>query len=142
MPSSLFSPPPTRGFKGRTKELERLTTLLNSKTVSMIVIEGISGIGKTALSAHFAAKTRQQEYTPFWVDCREDTSFDSVASALATFARSDKNDLLANLLEDVTIKLEERLVRIAAGIAEYRYSLFFDDYHLVTDPLVNRLLQG
>jgi hypothetical protein len=141
VPSTFFYPPPIRGFKGRTEELKHLTSLMGNKTVSMIVIEGISGIGKTALTAHFARTIEQKEYLPFWMDCREDTSFDTVTSALATFARNNNNDLLADLLENVNINLEDRLARIAAGIAESKYGLFFDDYHLVTDPMINRLLQ-
>jgi len=141
MPHRLFSPPPTRGFKGRSNELERLGTFLDNENISMVVIEGISGIGKTALSAHFASTIKKQDYRSFWLDCREDTSLDSIASALAAFARDNNDELLADLLEDVTLSLEDRLLRIAAEIADFRYALFFDDYHTVADPLVNRLIQ-
>jgi tetratricopeptide (TPR) repeat protein len=140
IPPVTFSPPPTRSFKGRTRELTRLTDLLNNPAVSMVVIEGISGIGKTALCARFAGELVRHEYLPFWFDCRDDTSFDSVSSALAAFARFNADDPLADCLEDVTVSLEDRLARIAAVAGGRRYALFLDDYHLVADVLVNRAL--
>jgi tetratricopeptide (TPR) repeat protein len=140
-PSALFTPPPARAFKGRAHELSRLTGFLHSPNVSVVVIEGISGIGKTTLAAHFAATVAQQSHSVFWLDCREDTLFDSVTSALGHFARAGGNEALADTIEDVTLNAEERLVRIAAAIGEHKFALFFNDYHLVRDPSVNRLLQ-
>ena len=108
--------------------------------LSVIVLEGISGIGKTALAARFASSAPHCGYEPFWLDCRSDTSFNSVTSALASFAQSSGHDGLAQALEDPGGTLEERIARISAGVAEHALALFFDDYHLVTDPLVNRLV--
>jgi Cdc6-like AAA superfamily ATPase len=102
VPNMLFSPAPIKGFKGRAKELKRLIMFLNNKTISIILIDGISGIGKTALAIHLA-DTLKQENTSFWIDCREDTSFDSITYGLAIFAKNNGNESLSNILEDVTV---------------------------------------
>ena len=141
VPPLLFSPPPIKGFKGRTEEIKRLVSLIESNTTAIIIIEGISGIGKTALAAHLATHIKQYGYTPFWIECRADTSFDSIISALSVFAYSNGEDVLASIVEDVTVSIEEHIARIAAVIAESKYLLFFDDFQFVTDPIVNRLLQ-
>lgn len=140
-PASLFYPPPSRGFRGRSKELGRLQGFLTKKSVAIIIIEGISGIGKTALSAHFASTVSRNEYRAFWMDCRPDTSFDSIISALAIFERHNGNTGLADILEDVTVSMEDRIGRVAAAFADEKILLFLDDYQLVRDPLANRLLQ-
>lgn len=140
-PVALFSPPPSKGFRGRSKELERLDSLLTKKTIAVIIVEGISGIGKSALAAYFASTVHRHQYHAFWMDCRPDTSCDSVISALALFERHNGNAALADILEDVTLSMEDRIARVAAACAAEKTVLFFDDYQLVRDPLANRLLQ-
>lgn len=137
----LFSAPRIKGFKGRKHELDLLVQLLNNQNISLVVVEGISGIGKTALTAYFSNTISQHGYESFWLDCREDTSFDSVTSALLAFACRNNNVELSDFLENVTLNLADRISGISAEIADSRYALFFDDYHVVNDPLVNRLLQ-
>jgi tetratricopeptide (TPR) repeat protein len=141
LPAALFFPPPSKGFKGRSKELERLEVLLAKKSVAIVIIEGISGIGKTALSSQFASTVDRFGYRAFWLDCRPETSFDSIISALAAFERHHKNAWLADILEDVTVSMEDRIARTSAALASEKMVLFLDDYQLVRDPLANRLLQ-
>jgi tetratricopeptide (TPR) repeat protein len=139
--SAFFAPPPLRGFEGRGKELKRLNDLFVKKAITVIIIEGIGGIGKTTLLARFAIDIRLRGYVSLWIDCHEDTVFDAITSAAATAARSNGDDLLGEVLEDVVLNVSERINRIAVAFAELKYALFFNDYHLIKDPLVNRLLQ-
>lgn len=137
----LITPPKPKSFKGRNKELKRLISYLHSDTISVVVIEGISGIGKTALAAHFASIAQSYEYKVFWLDCRQETTVDSIVLELARFARSTGDDALAHLLEDVKGDLEDRMVRIATALSQLKYAFFFDDYHLIIDPTVDRFLK-
>jgi tetratricopeptide (TPR) repeat protein len=138
--SPFFTPPPLRGFEGRAKELKRLNDLFASKSITVIIIEGIGGIGKTTFLARFAVDIRSQGYVCLWIDCHEDTVFDSVVSAAATAARTKGEEFLGEVLEDVALNVSERINRIAVAIAEQKYALFFNDYHYIKDPLVNRLV--
>jgi len=140
-PRVLAVPPLAKGFKGRADELQRLTSYLLSETVSVVIIEGISGVGKTTLAAYFASMLTDYEYRAFWIDCREDTSVDSICWYLATFARSNGDHNLADIIEDVNRPQEERLTNIAVALARCKYILFLDDYQFVVNPNVNRFIQ-
>ncbi len=134
-------PPLSKGFKGRIDELQLLTSCLLNKTISIVIIEGISGVGKTCLAAHFASKILEYDYKAFWIDCREDTSIDTIFWNLANFAYHNGNNELANVLEKVDISQEERLTNNAAVLAKFRYALFFDDYQFISNPHINHFIK-
>lgn len=133
--------PVSKGFTGRATELKRLTTFIADPAVTVAVIGGISGIGKTALAAHFAANSHgESDYKSFWLDCRRETTFDALTSRLATFARGQGDELLADVLDDVGGSFDDRILRIAASLSEAKYLLILDDYHLLSDTKVDTLL--
>ena len=129
-----------KGFTGRHKEIEQLEQALKNENISIIIIEGISGVGKTALSAHFALIIEVFDYKPFWLECREDTSIDSIVYKLATFAKFYGNEAISNVLDETT-DFEDRLDRIASILTDLKYAIFLDDYHLIQDLKINRFLQ-
>jgi tetratricopeptide (TPR) repeat protein len=132
--------PGSKGFRGRAEELERLGTHLSNADVSIIVIEGISGIGKSALTKHFASAIAAKIYLCFWYDCRIETTLDSLAWELTKFARSHSLDPLAMMLEASQGSVFERLVSAIDALSHYRVAIFLDDYHLVTDSSIDQFL--
>jgi len=52
-------PADTRMFTGRDEELDRLVALLRERTVVISAIDGMAGIGKTALAVHAAHRMRE-----------------------------------------------------------------------------------
>lgn len=138
--SAVFDPPPVRAFKGRDSESAIFDGYMSASSARVLAIEGISGIGKTALAARFAETARARGYSVFWHECREDTSVDAFGSALRYFAQSLGNAALTSALEDVGLAPDERALRVAVGLAEQKCVVILDDYHLVVDRLLERLL--
>ena len=65
-PSAATAPSPTPDFVGRTAELDRLTTLLTSgHSAAITALQGMGGIGKTALAQQLAAQLNQQQPAHF-----------------------------------------------------------------------------
>lgn len=144
-PAVLFTPvaPPSgKGFKGREEQLKFLSDCLDSKEISIVVIEGISGIGKSALAGQFALHVSKKDYSPCWITCHPETTFDALSFELSGFARAQGFDEAADLLEESRGRFEDRIIRIASALARCRCALFLDDFHLVADPKVDGLLRG
>lgn len=138
--SAIFQPPPVRAFKGRASESAILDGYLSAPSARVLAIEGISGIGKTALAARFAETAQVRGYAVFWYECREDSSVDAFGSALRQFAQSIGNAALTSALEDVGLAPDERALRVAVGLARQTCVVVLDDYHLVVDGFLERLL--
>ena len=131
-----FAPPTSEGFRGRETDLEALRTLLSARR-GIVIVDGISGIGKTALLAAFAASV---ERLVCWLECTAETSFGNLIEAFGAVARARGLHPLANAFDDARGDIETRLQRCAAAIAGSDVFLVLDDYHLVTDPLLDRFV--
>jgi hypothetical protein len=125
--------PSSKGFRGRAAELERLSQHLLRPEVSLILIEGIAGIGKSSLARQFASRVNELGYIPFWHDCHRETTFDGLVWDLSSWARRAGIYSLADALDDSIKQPAHRLHRVADAIAEEPLVLFLDDYHHVTD---------
>jgi len=139
---SIIPPPKPKLFKGRKVELGRLTDYLTNDNISIVVIEGISGIGKTALAARFAASVDKVKYKTFWLDCHQETTLDFITLQLARFARNNGDHAAADLLEDIGGRFDDRIAKISTALAQLNYALFFDDYQYIIDPKVDRFLEA
>jgi hypothetical protein len=125
--------PKSKGFRGRISELHRLKSKLNSDDITIVVIEGISGIGKSALAKHFAATALSETSSPFWYDCHRETTLDGLTWELAKFARKQNREGAAMAFEEPSGTVLERMTRIASALSEQPFTIFLDDYHLVLD---------
>jgi MoxR-like ATPase len=67
-----FAPPNAEGFRGRLADLAELRALLAARR-GIVIVDGISGIGKTALLAAFAASLEERPVC--WMECTAETSF-------------------------------------------------------------------
>jgi hypothetical protein len=115
-------------FVGRGLELARLgaafDTTLEGKP-SWLIVEGRSGIGKTALCSHFAALARARGASVVEGHCREresmgykavDGLIDGIVSVLSAIADDEVEALLPSSISDLTILFPAlRAVRVIAA---------------------------
>ena len=135
-------PPRLEKFRGREPELSHLRQNVLHGSVPIIVVGGISGIGKTALAARLASLIEADGYRVFWRECHPETTLDVVTLELGRVARASGDLGLADVLEEAEESelLDDRLVRIVSALARCRYGVFLDDYHRVVDTRLDRLL--
>jgi ATP/maltotriose-dependent transcriptional regulator MalT len=134
--------PRSKGFRGRATELLRLKRHLENTDVSIVVVEGISGIGKSALAKHFASRIASTTYDCFWYDCRSETTLDFLTWELAKFARKHNYEVAARIFEEPYSAERERVVQLADVLSEQPIAIFLDNYHLVTDIAVDKFLEA
>ncbi len=122
--------------RGRERELARLQNDFATQTI--IVIDGLAGIGKTTLAEAFA-ETLAAKWRAVWVDCRAGMSLESLTGALAIFLGPDDSEF-AKILKARAVSNPERAVDafIAAldRDAEKPIALFLDDFHEASDDQV------
>lgn len=135
-------PPRLEKFRGRERELSHLQQNVLRGSAPIIVVGGISGIGKTALAARLASLIEADGYRVFWRECHPETTLDVVTLELGRVARASGDLGLADVLEEAEESelLDDRLVRIVSALARCRYGVFLDDYHRVVDTRLDRLL--
>jgi len=92
-----FSPPTSEGFRGRSADLEELQVLLSARR-GIVVVDGISGIGKTALLAAFAASLVDRPVC--WMECTAEASFGNLIETFGSVARAKGLHPLADAFED------------------------------------------
>ena len=122
------SPPDVSIFVDRETNLEDLRISLAKK--SMIVIQGIPGIGKSNLAARLKENLKDH-YTTFWYRLSRSDKFLSVARCLAGFLKKNGDPALADYVRNVATKYEDVVELLLRGLQNKNYVLFFDDYHRV-----------
>lgn len=131
----LFEAPETENFVGRPAELRALGSKKN-----IFLIEGIAGVGKTALAARFAEVNRRRNHV-FWHSFKEVDSFGYLVSKLAVFAsRLGSTSLIEYLRaggQDDAVKMD--LVKQA--VDHNNHVLIFDDYQRHGDEKIDGLLR-
>ena len=133
-----FEVPPVQGFVGRMHELE----LCDSGSV--VVIEGIPGVGKTYLAAFYVFLHQEKGKKIFWHTCTEIDSFHYVINKISVFLN---NFGFSNLLEYV--KQGGRDERVCVSLMQQGMGedmiLCFDGFQHVRDERIIslfRLLTG
>ena len=95
----LFSKPPEmKALVNRDAQRAELLEAVNNKHMSVILIEGIAGVGRTALAAWLVGEVNQRGYRVRWVDCREKTgtTLDSILTAISAEVTDLKRGLTQN----------------------------------------------
>lgn len=133
--------PQPKCFRGREHDVARLLEYVDSGIRTLILVEGMSGIGKTTLALRLATLLSDRGYRVCWVDCLSDTTLDEIVRALAGCARGYRDDELADLLDDLSEAPDARTRQIAAALSTRPYALFLDDYHLANTGQIERLLR-
>ncbi len=130
------------GFINRKAELNRLRlSLLKHK--SLVVVEGMIGIGKTTLVGKFCRSwlLHWMGYKIGWVFCAERrVTIKSLARSIALdLGLPRENELYRLLLADVSSELlSDYLIRY---LYTNRFILVLDDYHLVSSEEVHNFIR-
>lgn len=125
--------PPGNGFVGRTAELKAL-----AGPHSVVIVEGLNGIGKTSLLAEFA-REHANGRAVYWHSFRGVESLTWLANQLAVLLghRGDKGLLDAVQGGADLADLRERMVR---AIDRPEHMLVFDETHRLEDEAVRGFL--
>lgn len=125
--------PMTEAFLGRTKQLQRL-----SGSERVVVVEGMPGVGKTALIAHYCV-TRGMQQALFWHSFRGLESLSWVANRFAVFLAQHGDRNLLHALEQRTDISDAREI-LLRGMDDARFLIVFDDVHRIEDPKVREFV--
>ena len=132
--------PRTRRFYGRTKELDVMADLLEAKSGS-ILLPGIAGIGKTALSTKILDRFTHRRNLLYhrcqdWEGSR--TFLEACAEWLAAIGHNDLSDYLASTpVPQPTLAVN----LIESGLSESPSLIVIDDLHKVGDETLFTILR-
>ncbi|HEV8358871.1 MAG TPA: hypothetical protein VGR28_00295, partial [Candidatus Thermoplasmatota archaeon] len=125
-------PIPT-GFVGRADELRAL-----AGPESVVVLEGMAGIGKTSLAAAHA-RALQAERSVYWHSFRGVESLGWLANRLSLFFAQHGKPALLEAVERGA-ELADKRALMLEGIDDPRVAVVLDDVHLVEDEAVRTFL--
>jgi hypothetical protein len=137
--SSVFTVPPSAGhLVGREALLNSLVDGISTYRFNALVLEGIGGIGKTALAAALAERLG----AVVWIKCSgEDITFENFVLSVAGLALKEGktfNKLVFFSPDQRNVaKAREAIKILSTGV--YRFVL--DDFHLVKDETLETFLR-
>jgi ATP/maltotriose-dependent transcriptional regulator MalT/DNA-binding MarR family transcriptional regulator len=121
--------PKPRNFFGREKELEIITSFLESEETRLLAIKGIAGIGKTTLLAK-VVDSEKEKHNIFWYRFHYWSTQRNVLSHLSQFLSHKKKDSLNLYLEKSrTIDVGDVQALLKTQLIDVRALLVFDDFH-------------
>lgn len=126
----LFSNPPNQEhIINRLDQANTLLSMLDSSTVSITVIEGLSGMGRTALAGWLANQAVKRKIRVYWIDCRErgDLQLDTLLIALA----AEIPGLSSSTVRNPMSPLYDRLDAALEFLSQRPTLIIFDDYHVL-----------
>ncbi|HEV8595451.1 MAG TPA: AAA family ATPase, partial [Thermoplasmata archaeon] len=127
--------PRLRYFFGRERELADMDSWLDSPTERVLVISGLTGIGKTTLLARKLEDWREKRHV-FFHRIMGWTTLRNVAIQLAEFLNRLSKKELAHYLEATqAVDIEQTVEIVAANLDGVDAVLFYDDYH-AAEPAV------
>jgi len=127
--------PRLRYFFGRESELAAMDAWLASPTERVLVISGITGIGKTTLLSRKIEDWRGNRHVLF---CRimDWTTLRNVTQQCAEFlTRLGKKELSQYLEAKEAVDIEECVSILASNLADTPSLLVFDDFHNAEAPI-------
>ncbi len=131
--------PSVQNFVGREKELEVLRNWMQSKNKPIMVIQGIAGIGKTALAARFADECKGNKNL-FWHRFHEWDSLKNLADELSQFLSDlGRRQMAAKLRGKKVIDIAEFGNLAMDEIQGLSALLFFDDTQKAASQMISFL---
>jgi len=130
--------PKGRTFVGRARELDSLRKYLVSKTIRMVLMHGVAGIGKTALVARLIEELEGRDV--LYLRLREWSTLSSIVTAFGTFLSKLGKRNLASLIRDEAkegpLDLKAVMTIVQAELRDLDVLLVFDDFHTVGQNLL------
>ncbi|HLO17739.1 MAG TPA: hypothetical protein VK206_23115 [Anaerolineales bacterium] len=137
--SSVFTVPPFAGHLiGRDALLNSFIDGISTYRFNALVLEGMGGIGKTALTAALAERLGGV----VWIKCSgEDITFENFVLSIAGLAlkegKSFNKLVFFNPDQKNVLKAREAIKILTSGV----YRFVFDDFHLVKDETLKTFLR-
>jgi len=114
-------------FVGREKELNMIKQILDAEGSSIIVVQGIGGIGKTYLGVKLLEDYRAKRHT-FWYRIREFDSIKSVAVEISEFLALQGKRRLNSYIRGKTLELGRLSDLLEAELKGENALLIFDNF--------------
>jgi len=128
-------------FAGRKKILEQLKT--GFLHYNVLIIDGMAGIGKTAMSLHFASLIdSSSDYLPFhgniiWIQCEEGWGTETLLYEINSLFKERGEDNFDGYLKDNDC---DGILRCLIFLLNNsNYTVFIDDYHRISEN--NRFME-
>ncbi len=126
--------PKIRHFYGREKELNKLEGFI--KDYKIVLIDGIPGIGKSALATKFLLG-KTEEKNIFWYSLKEwDTNRNTLLAIAEFLTGLGKKNLKSYLNSSLTTNFYEVIKILTTDLNETNSILVFDDFHRADDRTV------
>ncbi len=134
---SLFSPTPILGnLVGREQLIKSVARDVLARRCNAVAIQGIAGVGKTSVAIAVSESLGGAQ----WIDCaREEVTFEKFVLSVAALASEQgiaDAATFVNLYQDVT----SRMKAVIDILSAQRWTMVFDDFHLVSNEDLKRLL--
>jgi hypothetical protein len=133
--------PGSKQVLSRDTALDELLEALHRPGVSILAIEGISGIGKTTLAAYLSDRIQNDGYAVAWIECRLETTLDSlkleVCAALQNAGHRELSDRLV-ALEGSPTSQSERLIDLLHG---HKLAVVLNDYYTGVSSSLDEVLR-
>jgi len=128
--------PKNERFVGRSSDLKELTEVKSQ----VVLIEGMSGIGKTSIAAEFALKNNL-ENNVFWYDLNEIATSKTVLCQLASFLSQRHYSKCYDLINTGNDDLNFLTEVIINDLEKENYFLVFDNYHSIKDEQIKAIFE-
>lgn len=116
-------------FINREKDIKKIREFLVNDTCKLAIVQGLSGVGKTALAARFVQANQREEMPVCWINCKANqASPDILFAKLHTFFEGHGEQGLHGIWNDPQLDLEIKINKLV-HIMETTPSLFiFDEF--------------
>ncbi|UCH89464.1 MAG: tetratricopeptide repeat protein [Thermoplasmata archaeon] len=123
--------PTLKYFFGRTDESDNIQNLLDQEDQRIIIIQGIAGVGKTALATKLL-ETYKKKLNVFWFKFYEWSTLNSLLTQVSEFLGTLNRTKLKSYVESVKrLDINEISEILNTDLKNLKALLIFDDFHKI-----------
>jgi tetratricopeptide (TPR) repeat protein len=135
--------PVLKYFFGRTQESNTINDLLESDKKQIIVIQGIAGVGKTALAAKLIQDYKKKQNV-FWFKFYEWSTLNNLLTHISEFLGTLNRTKLKSYIESVKrLDINEITEILNVDFKNIKALMIFDDFHRIeSSPKIIQFFQS
>jgi tetratricopeptide (TPR) repeat protein len=135
--------PKLKYFFGRTNEITEIENLLDQDKRRIIVIQGIAGVGKTALATKLI-EDYKQKFNVFWFKFYEWSTLNNLLTHISDFLSTLNRTKLKSYVESVKrLDINEISEILNADLKNLKALLIFDDFYKIdVSPKLKQFFQS